>query len=363
MSIDERVRRSLAEHAESVTPPPVDPEGSVARGVRWKRRRLAGVAGAVAVLVAGVAVSTGMRDNEDAAPATELPKLVEGALWYDAEGIHLGNTVVIPADTSFYFAAGNGGAVYVTDDGASNSVWYVDHDNGPAKLGDRLGSGYAMGADPVGTAVAWLSSVGPPQDHECELVVTDVAAREDPVRIELPYRACWVNGVQFLSVSDRAVVMHVPGTAVLTWTPDAGMQSESIGREYIADREGEAEVRFRGRDYEDGIITVAGDVFLRSDELSPAALSPGGRLAVAELHGHLTVINLETGSAQEVSPEPDVSTAVLEWVGADAFMVIERQPSSGWERISACVASTADCVHVTDWAPGDEAGIPGYPAR
>lgn len=203
-----------------------DPEALIKEARRRARRRRV-VRGLAAATMVGVGVLLALnlaappQDREPAlirpagAPSAGVnepgPGWVDGAVWYDLDGLHRGNRVVQTAVPLFLhdlpgaLALVRNGALY--DDLRFGHVWYHPWDGQPRVVGEDSVAG--PGGDPEGDIAAWFEGT--------ELVVYNTAVgvvisrtTESPV-LEDPFRAYvggfeHVSGNGFLHVSAEEVV-------------------------------------------------------------------------------------------------------------------------------------------------------------
>jgi hypothetical protein len=367
MNVDDLVRRSLADHAQTVTPPVVDPESYVRRGLKRERLRVAGASALVALVVAGVSVPWLIRDDRPPEPATELEELgVEGALWLDDAGIHFDGTVVEPpqgVDQVTQLAPVSGGAVYVAEDSKKQddvSVWFIDTTGEARKLtDDGPGAGQSLVTDPSAALAAWVQWNRDSQT--AEFVVVDANSGTELAR-ERVQPAAWRIWEVVSVTADSVVATNLPFWESRVWSigSDGLVRLGVGGRQVVLDSKGGAQIimEIDGGEAVRAIVDSSGrEVDLPAHALAPMELSPDGRFAffvdAAEVPGRMSLLDLQTGESTPLIPEASADEIDFDpaWVDQDTFMIIQRNEAGTEHRVVACEAPSARCAAATGWQP------------
>jgi hypothetical protein len=173
--MNDLLKDTLAERADSTEPPPLDLDAIVAAGKhRVTRRRALGViGGAVAVAAATVGTATVVRPRDpQPQPAKPAPFAQRRPTYALGDTIHYGDEIISVAPHKVNaFVQTDAGFVFLN---AANAIHVVDR-SGVRSLGK---SAWRLTADSHGSLVAWVELLN---DHG-ESVVYDVSARRELVR-------------------------------------------------------------------------------------------------------------------------------------------------------------------------------------
>jgi hypothetical protein len=131
------------------------------------------------VLGATAALGALDRAEPDSLQPAERPGVADGAVWYDARGLHRGDVVeATPVEIAGPLALVRSGAVY--SDAASGDVWFHPWGGDPRLVGRSSAAG--PGGDPDGDTAAWFEGVDALDGQRGELVVYDTAAGREVSR-------------------------------------------------------------------------------------------------------------------------------------------------------------------------------------
>lgn len=363
-----------------VTRDPVEcsePEALIKEARRRARRRrvVVGAVTATIVGIAAVAASSLASPPQDQAPALAGPARapavgaieaergwVDGAVFYDLDGLHHGERVVETAVPLFLhdlpgaLALVRNGALY--DDLRTGQVWFHPWDGQPRVVGHDSVGGPA--GDPEGDVAAWFEGT--------ELVVYDTAvgevisrATESPV-LEDSFRA-YIGG--FENVSGNGF-MHVSAEEVV-WRSAAGTRRLDMvtGRaELLDDRSPSTELRLE--DVHDGTrvwgdyrtmsltVEVSGrERALATGAEPPGRLSPDGSFVAAPWRDGeslgVAFVDVRTGETWVVTGER--WNAWISWTDGDIAVVRVERDSTGPElEFLACDAVQRSCERLSDHA-------------
>lgn len=360
------VPRDLVEHP--------DPEALIKEARRRARRRRM-VNGAAAATMVGVAAVTALNlatPPQDQEPGVDTlagaPSVgvivpgpwVDGAVWYDLDGLHHGNRVVQTAVPLFLYdlpgalALVRNGALY--DDLRTRQVWFHPWDGQPRVVGhDSIGG---PGGDPQGDVAAWFEGT--------ELVVYDTAVgavisrtTESPV-LEDPFRAYiggfeHVSGNGFMHVSDEEVVWRsAEGTRRLdVATGRSALLHESSQTTNLRLEDVHHGTRVWGSYQTAGVtVEIAGR---RQSQVTgvepPGRLSPDGSFVAAPWRDGeslgVAFLNVRTGESWVVAGEE--WNAWISWsYGHIAVVRVERGTTGPEIEFLACDAVKRTCERLSD---------------
>lgn len=238
MNIDEILSTSVDTLARNVTPPPPDPDGIRARARSTRRRQwMAAAAGTAAVIVGGVAITSGLTDQTSVPPVddpkpspTTVIQMNESAVWSEAKSLHFGSSRVAALAGVFGFGLVEDGAVYSTDD-RDAEVWFQPKDGRDAvQIGDD--AQLSPAGDPTSGLAAWFEEA----DEEGSLVVYDTATGEEVARTSVPPALRPQDNIIFpgfgpvISLSPSGVYYHGPGQEVWVYRWNDRAEPESTGK-------------------------------------------------------------------------------------------------------------------------------------
>lgn len=361
------VRRDPVDHP--------DPEALIKEARRRARRRRVIGGAAVATMVGGAAATAlslattpqdperGL-DNAAGAPSVGVieagPGWVNGAVWYDLDGLHHGDEVVRTAVPLFFYdlpgalALVRSGALY--DDLRTHDVWFHPWDGDPRVVGHDSVGGPA--GDPAGDVAAWFEGT--------ELVVYDTAAAavisrttEAPV-LEEPFRAYiggfeHVSGNGFMHVSAEEVVWR---SSTGTYRLDVGTGTSTLLLDSSPTTDPRLEDVHDGTrvwgDYQDPGLTVeiAGDrQVLFTGVEPPGRLSPDGSFVAAPWRDGdsrgAAFVDVRTGRSWVVAGEN--WNAWISWsYGHIAVVRVERGTTGPEIEFLACHAVKRTCEQLAD---------------
>ncbi len=275
MNIDEILSTSVDDLARRVTPPPPDPNGIRARARSTRRGHwMAAAAGTAAVIVGGVAITSGLTDQSSVPPVDDpkpspstVIQMNGSAVWSEAKSLHFGSSRVAAPVGVFGFGLVEDGAVYSTDD-RDAEVWFQLKDGGDAvQIGDD--AQLSPAGDPTSGLAAWFEEA----DKEGSLVVYDTATGEEVTRTSVPPALRPQDNIIFPGFGP---VISLSSTSVYYFGPD-----EEIW--VYRWREG-GEPEFTGKT-KDELFDVAGDVTAQagSAEGSVEFVTPDGTTVAADL--------------------------------------------------------------------------------
>jgi hypothetical protein len=173
--MNDLLRDTLAERAQSVEPAPLDLDGIVAAGNRrvTRRRALGVLAGAAATAAVAVGGATALRPRDPRPqPARPAPFGQRRATFALGNQIHYGDEIIeVGSHRIGAFVQTDAGFVFLD---AGNDIYVTDR-SGTRRLGK---SAWELCADFRGNLVGWVEGFN---DHN-ESVVYDVAAKRELVR-------------------------------------------------------------------------------------------------------------------------------------------------------------------------------------
>lgn len=238
MNIDEILSASVDDLARSVTPPPPNRTGirALARATR-RRQWVAAAAGTAAVVVGGVAITSGLSDQRSAPavdePEPPSPSIVvpanESAIWSEAKSVHFGSRQVPAPDGVFGFGLVEGGAVYSTDSRDAKVFYQPADGSDPRQIGDN--AQVSPGGDPASGLAAWFEANG----KEGSLVVYDTKIGEEVARTSVPPALRPQDNIIFpgfspvISVSSTAVYYKGPDETIWQYSWRDGDEPEPTG--------------------------------------------------------------------------------------------------------------------------------------
>lgn len=366
MNIDEILSTSVEDLARGVTPPPPNPEGIRARARTARRRQwVATAAGTAAVVVGGVAITSGLPDQgstppvDDPRPTPSTAVLANGSvIWSEARALHFGSRQVPAPDGIFGFGLLDGAVVYTTSDREAK-VFFQSSDRGNAvQIGDN--AQLAPVGDPTSGLAAWFEAEG----RAGSLVVYDTARGEEVARTSVPPALHPQDNIIFpgfspvISVSSTAVYYHGPDNKVWLYRWPAGGEPESTGKsnDELFDVAGEVTARAGSEKGSVEFVTSAGTV-VATDLPSGGHLSPGGTMfAAVDMKERgmpgIKVADTRSGESTKLDlfgsgGEPGLLFGVG-WSDRDTLMVknIVSDESSGIRlpgQMIACTVTTGEC--------------------
>jgi hypothetical protein len=250
VSVEDSIRRTLVATASSVETPSIDLALLRSRAVRASRRRRAAtavVAVVAVVLMVLLLPRTFVRGDhpQPIGPPKEPHSIrtgVANAVWYDAAGLHHGDTVVdlAPGVTPWSLALVQDGVLY--RDGGSSDIWYRPWSGKARVVGQSAatpsGSGVALGpgSDAQGTTAAWFD------DDDLVMYDTDtgaeIARKSQPGRLPLVNREN-AMGTRIDYVDRERVVWSAGDGGIYSFDRPSGAVTElgryTTGQPYVVD--------------------------------------------------------------------------------------------------------------------------------
>ena len=389
MNIDELLSKAaedVAARADLIPPPDLAEVRRRAHSIR--RRQVTGVGVATAAVIAGIVLgAAGPGHDSGPKPADNTPgrPQLEGAVWVDDDGLHIGHRAGDPPDATEWRGTWTVSGLTLVEDGVVYGLWPVDAPVGPCETFDvyfreTSGQTHLLSQDaltpPVGdrrgSHVAWF-------ERDRDLVVVDtstgeeVARADDALRLLDPF--C---DNRVLHVDDSSVTYLSTGRAyTFDWTKDARPVRSDLERGALLDRaadldaiavetapadgtgESLARIRFESPR---GTTGVSGWVS------SWGSFSPDGRYFVTSddsINGRLVVLDTQTAKPIPMSLAADYFVADQGWGIGDTLLVgfrTDREDPLGpgpapW-RLTVCDVSAEECALVPD---GERLPAPHYP--
>ncbi len=198
---------------------------------------MAAAAGSAAVIVGGVAITSGLTDQTSVPPVDDpkpspstVIQMNESAVWSEAKSLHVGSSRVAAPAGVFGFGLVEAGAVYATDD-RDAKVFYQPADGAdPRQIGDN--AQLSPSGDPASGLAAWFEAKG----KEGSLVVYDTAIGEEVARTSVPPALRPQDNIVFpgfgpvISLSPNGVYYHGPGQEVWVYRWREGGEPQSTGK-------------------------------------------------------------------------------------------------------------------------------------
>jgi hypothetical protein len=387
MNIDELLSKAaedVAARADLTPPPDVAEVRRRARDVR--RRQVAGAGVATAAVVAGVMLGTAGPGDDSAPEPVDAPPgraQLEGAVWVDDDGLHVGDRAGDPPDATEWRGTWTVSGLTLVEGGVVYGLLPVGAPVGPCETFDvyfreTSGQTHLLSqdaltppvGDPLGSHVAWF-------ERDRDLVVVDTSTGEETARAEdaLHLLDSFCDN-RTLSVNDSSVTYLSSGLAyTFDWTRDSQPVRSDLDRGALVDRmddldavavetrpsdgAGENLVRIRF-DSPRGATGVSGWVS------SWGSFSPDSRYFVtADDNERLVVLDTQTAEPIPMSLAADYFVADRGWGIGDTMLVgfrTEREDPFGpgpapW-RLAVCDVSEGECAFVSD---GEQLPAPHYP--
>lgn len=355
------LRHVLAEHADAIPPPHLEPSTILTRGRRAVRRRRAVVAGAAVVVVAtaGLLV-TALPGHDDpvvrpAAPTVDFGEQLPAYSLGDT--VHVGEARFTVSQPIRALVQTDAGIVYADDDGVVHAADGVTETT-VGRLDLREGRLVLVSHR---STAAWLDTSG-------RLVALDQASGET--------RSEAVSTVADADVESAAQVYAVDGDTVYARDARGAFAWDDHGIDVlqpprsgellrIDDVKGDVFATTVIRDGEESFHIGAkpGTGFTPEGHASATRLSPDGSRVVVEVtDGVPAVYDTQTGS-RVTTPRTGYSfVAVYQWHGEDSYTAIAADDTPGdpfGYDLLTCSLTTRDCATVaTDLPVGDGALIP-----